>query len=95
VLEHQTRHDTEPVESQVATGQRKLPAADVSSLRKPLLAVLERAEYEEIRALVEPLLTHADPIHDAVAESKLGHGLLLLLSQVTVRRRARTGASIP
>jgi hypothetical protein len=42
--------------------------------RQALLAVLQCAEHEEVRALVEPLLAHADAIHDAVAEGELGHG---------------------
>jgi hypothetical protein len=45
----------------------------VTPLREPLLAILQRAEHEEVRALVEPLLTQADPVHDAVTKGQLGH----------------------
>ena len=74
LLEHQAREHAEPVEREVAARQRELASGDVPALGQALLAELQRAEHEEIGALVEPLLAHADPIHDAVAESELGHG---------------------
>ena len=73
VLQHDPRQNPKTLQSQVATGERQLTARDVTSLRQPLLAILQRAEHEEIRALVEPLLAQADAVHDTIAESQLRH----------------------
>ena len=73
VLEHHPRHDAEPLQRQVAAREGELAPGDVPTFRQPRLAKLERAEHEEVRVLVEPLLTQADPVHDAIAKGQLGH----------------------
>ena len=60
VLENQARHHAEPVEREVAAGQRELAAGDVATFVEALLAILEGREHEQIRALVEPRLAGAE-----------------------------------
>src|SRR6478752_7214972 len=63
VLEDEPRQHAEAVERQVATGEGELAPTDVAALRKALLAELQRAQHEQVGALVEALLAHADAIH--------------------------------
>jgi hypothetical protein len=60
-------------ERELAAGDRQLTAGDVASLGQALLAVLEGGEHEEIRALVEARLPHANAVHDPIAKRQLGH----------------------
>ncbi len=60
VIQHETRHDAEAVERQIAAGQRELTPADVTPLRQALLAKFQGAENEQIGALVESLLAQSD-----------------------------------
>src|SRR2546423_2254668 len=73
MFQHYPRHDAEPLEGQVPTSESELAAADVAAFGQPLLAVLESAEHEEVRALVEPLFAESNAIHDSIAESQLRH----------------------
>src|SRR6185503_4381794 len=45
MLEHEPRHDAEPLEREVPAGQRELSPADVASLVEALLAILEGGEH--------------------------------------------------
>src|SRR5438067_2522363 len=47
-LEDEPREDAEAIERQVATGERELAPGDVPSLGEALLAVLKRAEHEQV-----------------------------------------------
>ena len=73
VLEDHAGEHAEALEREVATGEREFATGDVAPLRETLLALLQRAEHEEIGALVEPLLAQADAVHDSIAKSQLGH----------------------
>jgi hypothetical protein len=68
MLQDQACHDAKPVQGEFLAGDGQFSPRDVSPLRQPLLAELEGAEHEQIGTLVEPLLAHADSIHDAIAE---------------------------
>jgi hypothetical protein len=68
MFEHEPGHHAKALEREVPARERELAPADVPPLGKPLLAELERAEHEQIGTLVEPLLTHTDSIHDAIAK---------------------------
>ena len=74
MLQDEAGQHAEAVEGQVAAGEGELAATDVAALGKALLAELEGAEHEQIGTLIEPLLAHADTIHDAIAKGQLGHG---------------------
>jgi hypothetical protein len=85
------------MESQLATGVGELGSADVAALDQTRLTVLQRRQHEQICALVEPLLTQTDLIHDAFTERQLGHALLPLgwcVGRTAVRAEGGSRASL-
>src|SRR6185437_4341461 len=77
MLEHHASHHAEPLQRQVAAGERQLEACDVPAFVEALLAILERRQGKQIGALVEPRLAQPDPIHDPVSKCQFRHPYLV------------------
>jgi len=68
VIEYEARHYTISCQRQIPARLREFGARDVPPLHELRLAVLERLQNEQIRALVKPLLPKANAVHDAIAK---------------------------
>jgi hypothetical protein len=76
MVEYDSSHDAESIESQVAAGERQLRSTDMSAFIETLLAILEGTEHEQVCSLVEPRLAKPNTVHDAVAKCQFRHCLL-------------------
>jgi hypothetical protein len=73
VLEDEPGHDAIALEREIATSEGELAAGNVPALGELVLEMLQRGEHEQIRALIETRLPHANAVHDPVAKRQLGH----------------------
>jgi hypothetical protein len=73
VIKHESGHDAEAFEGEVATGFSEFATGDMASLSQALLTLFQCRQHKEKRILMEARFAQANLLHDAILERQLRH----------------------
>jgi len=75
VGQYRSGHESELIKGKLTAAARKLLTRDMTALRPPLLAILERGEHEEVRPLVKAGVQGANTLEKLVSSVVVRHSL--------------------